>query len=223
MVVPQACADAYPETPWACVLAEFNLPYTASDVFVSEMLLDSVQLFLHSGYVRIILNCFSGLLLKKIQRGLSLPFSSVPGYNKNTSSFVKRFGENMTKALSAYLFVSDFNLTQSPRRTGLFAASCFSHTVRHNIEFINVFYLVLIPNNVRFIPQMFSSKNPLLLDPLSNTTVSFIEVFADWLFERGQFSTVIVEDCCSSTEVKFNDLCPAPTPSRSQVSMNTSF
>jgi hypothetical protein len=49
MVVPEACAHAHPEMPWACVLADFNLPYVVSDVFVVEMLLDNVQLFLHSG------------------------------------------------------------------------------------------------------------------------------------------------------------------------------
>ena len=49
MVVPANCAAAMPEAPWACGLANFSIPFASSDIFVVEMLIDSVQQSLHSG------------------------------------------------------------------------------------------------------------------------------------------------------------------------------
>ena len=72
IVVPSACADALPLTPWACALANYSIPHSVTPVFVIEMLTDSVQLSLHSG---------------------------VPEYNDDTTSYILEFGRNMTAAL----------------------------------------------------------------------------------------------------------------------------
>lgn len=49
MRVPDNCASALSSSPWACGLLNFSLPHLSSDVFVIEMLVDSVQMDLHSG------------------------------------------------------------------------------------------------------------------------------------------------------------------------------
>mmetsp|Transcript_16375 Transcript_16375/g.32632 ORF Transcript_16375/g.32632 Transcript_16375/m.32632 type:complete len:319 (-) Transcript_16375:200-1156(-) len=70
MRVPERCAAGLPDTPWACGLLNFSLPFLASDVFVIEMLTDSVQLYLHSGWAVIGKpHCFVLKKKKKRQRG----------------------------------------------------------------------------------------------------------------------------------------------------------
>lgn len=98
---PAACAAALPSQPWACALLNFSLPFISSDVFVIEMLVDSVQMGLHSG---------------------------VPAYNNDTASYVAEFGHNMSTALStAVVAKGEGDPSNGLGRTGLFAANCFSH------------------------------------------------------------------------------------------------
>jgi hypothetical protein len=49
LVLPSNCVARLPDSPWACALANFSIPFASSDVFVIEMLVDSVQMSIHSG------------------------------------------------------------------------------------------------------------------------------------------------------------------------------
>lgn len=156
IVVPSACAEALPLTPWACALANYSIPYAASPVFVIEMLTDSVQLSLHSG---------------------------VPEYNDDTTSYVLDFGRNMTAAVTESVIDKP---QDSPNlgRTGLFAASCFSHT-------------------------SFYYYGPFLADAANGANASFVSAFADWFYQReGGVSRDLEDICCESDEsVIFNPTC----------------
>jgi hypothetical protein len=100
MRVPAACAAAYPTAPHVCGLLNFSLPTVASEVYVIEMLVDSVQQSLHGG---------------------------VPAYDDATAPYVTQFGRNMTRALRGAVMEKD---TRGGRygRTGLFAPACYAHT-----------------------------------------------------------------------------------------------
>ena len=98
---PTACAAAMPLQPWACALLNFSLPYAVSDVFVIEMLVDNVQMSLHSG---------------------------VPSYGNETASYVAEFGHNMSMALNTVVVAKgEGDPSNGLGRAGLFAANCFSH------------------------------------------------------------------------------------------------
>ena len=99
LLLPTNCVAALGDLAHACALGNFSVPFASSDVFVIEMLTDSVQLSLHSG---------------------------VPAYNSDTSAYVVAWGRTMTSALHQSV-VGKANTT-GLGRTGAFAASCFSHT-----------------------------------------------------------------------------------------------
>mmetsp|Transcript_47287 Transcript_47287/g.60756 ORF Transcript_47287/g.60756 Transcript_47287/m.60756 type:complete len:403 (-) Transcript_47287:188-1396(-) len=73
MRVPVTCAAVFSSAPWTCGFLNFSLPHLNSDIFVIEMLVDSVQLYLHSG---------------------------VAEYDDNTAPYVTMFGQTMTTALT---------------------------------------------------------------------------------------------------------------------------
>jgi hypothetical protein len=145
------CAAGLPDIPWACGLLNFSLPFLASDVFVIEMLTDSVQLYLHSGCVEMLYpkECFpSHLLLNScVFLFLLFFFQRAPEYNNDTASYVSAWGRNMTAALQTTVLGKQqlqqqqqqqqagggggggsSSSSSSLGKTGLFGAGCFSHT-----------------------------------------------------------------------------------------------
>lgn len=100
MRVPSACAAARPDDSHVCAMLNFSIPTVANDMYVIEMLVDSVQQQLHSG---------------------------VPEYDDATAAYAVQFGRNMTRALTDQV-VNKGSQGGLYGRTGLFAPSCFSHT-----------------------------------------------------------------------------------------------
>lgn len=106
MRVPEACAEEYPNQTHICALLNFSIGTMSSDIYVIEMLVDSVQNYLHGG---------------------------VPEYNDATSQYIVEFGRNMTTTLQASVVQKD---TQDGLygKTGLFAASCYAHTAFYSTK-----------------------------------------------------------------------------------------
>lgn len=97
--MPDACVFEYKHAPWACALLNFSLPTIKSDVFVSEMISDNVQMRLHSG---------------------------VPELNSFTATYVADFASKMKRLLELRVVGKGRNGQYG--KTGLFAPNCYLHT-----------------------------------------------------------------------------------------------
>ena len=60
----------------------------------------------------------------------------------------------------------------------------------------------------------FDSSWPLI------SNASFLEAFADFLFDRGEMSNWLLDDCCSGSEVVFNPTCETSSPAAKESSYN---
>jgi hypothetical protein len=154
MRLPESCVAAFPTEPWVCALLNFSIPTIQSDMFISEMLSDNIQMKLHSG---------------------------VPEFNIDTLTYITDFTRNMTAALNHQVTKKNSQTTYG--KTGLFAPRCFDHT-------------------------LFYHDRPYIIDPISGENVSFISAFGDWLFDRHEVSTWLIESLPFNAPLTFNPTCP---------------
>jgi hypothetical protein len=143
-------AGGWPNSSWACMLANYSYPYVMTPIFIAEALTDSLQLQAHN----------------------QLP--SPDQWGKDAKAYVNEFAQNMTRALWAVAKLREsggaFPTADSPGHA-VFAPACFIHD-----DFTSIAPLI---QNASFKDELLkwlhdqsnSTKPRIIMDPCASDNV----------------------------------------------------